>query len=481
MKTYTQIFFFGLLILLFSCQKDYYLEDLNTAKEELALLSNRLNQIVTSNNQLISDNQDINTLIQNIQTQLSRNEIEVVEIEAEIENIESRIQEALNKEQESLNELATQLQNLLIKLKESNTKNFDLLNNINSLIDKILASEISLNDAMALNGVYLLSAAHEFGVKDGIYLEIKNASWLSEDELQDDTFLNDISRHQRYVEIEKSTIQYFARIFKDNDPNYSSSNKSSEPFVDKSETFSTENIISVYGVEQIKIILKYTTNLGDRYDIIILQKVDEIPFDKTNEELQSLFRDKKTGFFSDPIYSQVNINDLDSFLDVFIADAKRYGRNMNWFNSNNYTLKFDDFDDFIKENGYDPIITSNLNFSCENGGIAYGGTISVSEKWWRNQPFLERHNRHIQFLWERFAVLLLTLDYICESGHILSYCGINNYELNFSDPDENINFQQAARKMFTGEKQKSWLNCFGKNILSNEEQTPTPFFEFNSY
>ncbi len=269
-------------------------------------------------------------------------------------------------------------------------------------------------------------------------------------------------------------------LFKEDDPNSYPSNKSSEPYVDRSQWFQRKNTVTVNGIEQIKVVFEHDYENGDYYEVLALEKVTEIPYNKTNEELQDLFREKETGFFSDPIYSQVDINDLETFLEAFIKDAERYGRDMSWYNKNNYALKFDSFDQFINENGYDPIYSSDLDFSSVNGGIAERGTIRISEKWWKEQPFLDNHNLHIQFLWELFARLLFTLDSICESGHILSRCGINHFGMVFSSPDEDKNFQKAAQKMFAGIKQKSWLSCSLGSTTMTKTPPPVPVLKRNS-
>ena len=63
-----------------------------------------------------------------------------------------------------------------------------------------------------------------------------------------------------------------------------------------------------------------------RYARFIIAPADSIPFQSnTNEKLLPLYRQQKSGVFSDPIYGAIDLFNPYSHLDAFKKDAARHG------------------------------------------------------------------------------------------------------------------------------------------------------------
>tara|TARA_X000000950_G_scaffold109743_1_gene138332 strand:- start:2074 stop:3555 length:1482 start_codon:yes stop_codon:yes gene_type:complete len=488
-KVVKSITFFLLQVILifhYSCQKDYYLEELNQAEMTFNSLSSKLNQINSENQQLVSQNQQLAFEISTLLNQLESSSISLTSALELIEDIEEELNLLEQEKTKELNAIQSDVEKLLTQLKTDFPKETELKFEMESLIEKLSQETITVLEAKELYQKAADAFAIVKGVQDGLYKTFRVASRLDETSYKNNDFiLHFISSQHYYFEIEKVKIQTVSIVRKDNDFKYFENPYSSEPFVDKNITFSGNHNIEVLGVDRIKIVVEYQINESKLYDIFYLAKTETIPYNKTNEELQTLFREKKTGFFSDPIYSQVDVTDLSSFLSAFIEDGKRYGRDMSWINPNNYTLRFDSFSSFIAQNDYDPLYQIDYeSVSCEGGGRTTKATFRISRNWWDKLYFVDLQNLHIQILWRIFASVLFTYNYFEGEGHLLSYGGTYYpYDFTFNDPEEKYNFQEAARKMFQGVDQNSWSGCSSKQgtpfkthpkktFLKHKEVTP---------
>ena len=74
----------------------------------------------------------------------------------------------------------------------------------------------------------------------------------------------------------------------------------------------------------------------------LLKKIDEseIPFKRTHEEIMTMVAGK--GFWSDPIYSQIDPLDPKSYVIAFINDAARHGVDLSFVDVNKITVEFRD-------------------------------------------------------------------------------------------------------------------------------------------
>ncbi len=176
------------------------------------------------------------------------------------------------------------------------------------------------------------------------------------------------------------------------------------------------------------------------------------------------------GFKGDPIYSKIERNNFESYLEAFIEDAKRYGVDLSHIDTNDYTFNI------VEE------------FPCPDGGsICFGGVLATAgslcdrhievnilkDLWERGMTF-DYHDALIQVLWHEFGHTILSLDHVCEPYHILSTtdgrvaadsnaeCTIvpagksGGLSFRFDHPDERLNWQRAVKDMFTKHQQISY-------------------------
>lgn len=104
------------------------------AEKEHAALSNTLIKISVSNNQLLRGNEDLNLKIEDL---LSKNEMNLSEAEAQIQFIETLIEETSIAQAESFKKLIQNLNIILLELREYDSNNQELEQNINALIHQI--------------------------------------------------------------------------------------------------------------------------------------------------------------------------------------------------------------------------------------------------------------------------------------------------------------------------------------------------------
>lgn len=457
----------GIILVQFSCQKDYYLEDLNAAEAEYQSLNLKLKQINSENQQLISENQQLAFQIDNLKSQIESSSTSVASALSQIEEIEEHISGLEQEIEETFNAIESRTVELLNQLQNSYPEQTDLKNKIDDLLEQLSQNTLSTWEADAL----YLEIANDFaiiiGVQDGFYKTYKRSFGITKEDFQNQNFelRHESSRHYYYEIKDKETLEV-SIVRKHNDPEYFDNPYSSEPFLDKSIWFSDTYEMEVLGADRIKVVEWYETGDGTRYDVMHLSKVDSIPYDRTNEELQTLFREKKTGFFSDPVYSQVDVTDLSSFLLTFIEDGKRYGRDMSWINPSNYNFRFDEFLPEKAINGSAPNYQVGYDlFVCKGGGRTEKATFRINKDWWDRMAFVDQRNLHIQIFWRIFARTLFTYDYFEGEGHLLSYGGSDIYQMTFDDEEEKYNFQEAARKMFQGIDQISWSSCSSKGTV----------------
>jgi hypothetical protein len=79
---------------------------------------------------------------------------------------------------------------------------------------------------------------------------------------------------------------------------------------------------------------------GGVYTSWLLRKIDEseIPFRRTHEEIMDLVQGK--GFWSDPIYSQIDPLQPETYVIAFLADAERHGVDLSFVDVNKILVRF---------------------------------------------------------------------------------------------------------------------------------------------
>lgn len=271
-----------LIVILFSCQKDFYLDDLKEAEAEIERiatekneLENRLNTLLLQNTSVLSQNNQLNQQLQALQTALD---------EATI---------SLEEAQELLAEYALQL-NLLGGISDGLYKRKKIK----------LANSLAVLDTMA------------FTIDDDVF----TSHYQIEDSLI--TFWGGVRDSSAF-----NSLPYFQEY------NYSDNYYVTRTVLDQRLINATE----------FKLVLDITINRGEEdeepfFAELILTPTDEIPHQRTNAALLEDYRAMGTGIFSDPIYGAIDLFDPYSHLDGFIKDAARHGVDISHLNSDDFEL-----------------------------------------------------------------------------------------------------------------------------------------------
>lgn len=196
-----------------------------------------------------------------------------------------------------------------------------------------------------------------------------------------------------------------------------------------------------------------------------------------NMSITANFRLEK--IWENELYSKLKPFDARSFVEVFIADAKRHGVDLSNVNLDN--IEFE-----IKKLN---AVAYSLA-SCDPDNVR----IAINEDLWKfnNEIF----TNELKFAWLVGVVYhelghdLLSMSHLCAGGHIMTgnhqapkgECNgreENLYDLRYNSEDSIINWQRAVEDMFIGRGQY-YMNCnnstSGKGNIIIEEQYEIPKF-----
>lgn len=438
---------YGLLLLHFGCQKEYYLEDLKAAEQSYTLLKNTLDQINRDNHNLISSNQQLEIELSNLFSELEklyeRNErIGVSNLLDRINIFEEKILSLELEREKEIDEYRIKTETILKDIVTNFNTETELILKIERFLTVLNQDNSKLEDLIDTYDTLRDDYAVLLGVQDGYYKLIKASYQVSSEDYENQNFtLETRKRRHHYYEIKNNNILYQGRVKKNNDPNYYDNDYSTIPFSDKFFLLGSDFELKVLGFNKVRI--KYS--LYGNYEIREIEKIDSIPYNRTNDEYQDFFKEKNTGFFSDPLYQKVDFNDLNSFLEVFIQDAERYGKDISWINPSNFRLELSN------SLGYRIIHAYNASFTCHDGKeVASSGTFLINKDWWNFTPFVDRRNLHIQILWRFFSHWILGYSYT--ENEDISWI-MSNYLyrveiMTYDHDNRKLNFKKSVESLF---------------------------------
>lgn len=399
-----------LLLLLFSCQKDFYLDELNAAQAEIERI----------NAQKTSLESQLNSLLEQNATLLSQNS--------------------------QLNQHLTELQTALEE------------------------ATISLESAEILLEEYAQQLILLAGIRDGLYkrTQIKIASSLAI--LDTMAYTPDEEIFTSYYQIKDSLITFWG-VVRD------SSAFNSLPYFQelnyRDNYYATRTVIDqrLINATEFQLVLDITQNRGEEdeealFADLILSPTERIPFQRTNAELLTEYRELGTGIFSDSIYAAIDFFDPYSHLNAFIKDAARHGVDISHLNASDFELIWepDDFDDAV---GYAFKV-------CNPNSIGIG----LRQSDWNNESIRDFNDFRLSLMWHEFGHDILGLEHLCQGGHIMTgrhqdpqiinsqeECDsehVNIWGLTYDNEDAYRNFQRATKNMFEGFFQKQFECLSGK-------------------
>jgi hypothetical protein len=200
-----------------------------------------------------------------------------------------------------------------------------------------------------------------------------------------------------------------------------------------------------------------------RYACFIIAPADSIPFQSnTNEKLLPLYRQQKSGVFSDPIYGAIDLFDPYSHLEAFKKDAARHGVDLSHISRSDMELTWEP-DSYTESDGYAFKV-------CDPNKLGIG----LRQTDWDERIVADLNEFRISLMWHEFGHAILGLQHLCQGGHIMSgrhqnpqiiendseceseYITVGG--LSFDHPDSYRNFQRAVKDMFDGYFQIQY-NC----------------------
>ena len=196
----------------------------------------------------------------------------------------------------------------------------------------------------------------------------------------------------------------------------------------------------------------------------LLEKINtsDLPFTAVNN-FQGI------GFYADPVYSQLDINDPASYLTVFIQDASRYGVDLSSIDPNNYTFNI------IPDSQWTAQAVAYASRVCDDNRIE----ITYKQSAWNEHRVTDYSvdiPLSLKVMWHEFGHDILNLQHVCLGDHIMSGrhqnpqiifnandCNteyITLYGMGWDNLDPKRNFQRAVQDMFNGTNQAPF-NCSG--------------------
>ena len=162
------------------------------------------------------------------------------------------------------------------------------------------------------------------------------------------------------------------------------------------------------------------------------------------------------GFYVDPVYSKIKRNDFRTYIEAFIEDGKRYGRDLSHIDVDNYTLRLWD----------------EIRMGPTAAGQAFAACsplidIALLESYWKGQVTLPYRSYIMWLIWHELGHDILDLDHTCDNtqimtGNLISRTNEQEYgatcdaegpdfpvNFRYDSPDSYNNWQRAVKDMFT--------------------------------
>ena len=195
-----------------------------------------------------------------------------------------------------------------------------------------------------------------------------------------------------------------------------------------------------------------------------LQLTDNIIYDPVVEEVNgvtsiSQYPDiydyySETNIFSDSIYREIDPDDPISYFNAFIKDAERHGIDLSNINTNELNVNY----------SYFPgpwAAWASINCSQVNN------TIGITKDWWDQYPLTDDIFSRLKVMYHEFGHTVLGLRHTCSSGHIMhvnddSCLGDTNNEYDSRFQYEVEHFKRAVKDLFEGYNQY-YYECYLNN------------------
>lgn len=462
-----------LLLIFVSCQKDYYLDDLNNALSQITSLQ--------------TENLNLKQQLQQINNQ-----------KQQLEQLISNLNSSNSLLQSELNALNTSY-NQLIQAQASSISEIEELNNKIILLANQLRTEIAESNPIA-DGYYYTRGFSRI-VNDTISWEneieknVPISSYAGIIRIEDEKIIEDylIRKASSFWDNVDDSALLKYRDYTDRDYTYKGKFGSfmhineytgdSLPYVDNykvfdRDIFTWDLIYPVTEVSPDRVIFKNVSYklFTDDYEIIdginyppVVDLSSNSDYNGINsfEEIKGVYDyESNIGFMSDSIYASIDQSDPKSYLAAFIKDAERNGVDLS--NVNPDALVTEPW--FTPSDQYGRYVTAWGSITCSETI----NRIGFKNSWFQSNFLTDKRFYKLQVMYHEFGHTVLGLKHTCANNHIMTSGNTGDYPCNGDVIDEYDyittvdEFKRAVTDMFNGYNQfyyDCYLNITDKNII----------------
>ena len=470
------------LLIFVSCQKDYYLDDLNDALSQISSLQIENQNLKQQLQQINNQKQQLEQQISNLNNQNSSLQSQLTALNNSYSNLDSAYNQLAESQQISLNEiedLKAQIIELANQLRIQISKENPIENGYYYTrgYSRVVNDSLEWNIDIEKNIPIWLNAG-VVRVDNGEIIEdytISKASnyWVNANE-------NDILKHRTYWARNYTYKSKFGEYMYINE--YTGD---SVPYIDNYKVYDKDIFTwdLVFPITEKR--TKRLVNKNVSYKLFtsnheIIEGVSYPPvvdisnnsnFEGINsfEEIKEVYDyESNLGFLSESIYSAIEQNNPKSYLSAFIKDAQRNGIDLSHVNP----------DELITEPWYTPTDQYGRGSITAWGSITCSETINrigYNNSWFEGSFLTDKKWYKLYVMYHEFGHTVLGLKHTCAKNHIMTSGNTGDYPCNGEEIDEYDyidtvdEFKRAVTDMFNGYNQ-FYYDCY----LSTEKENIRP-------
>jgi hypothetical protein len=193
---------------------------------------------------------------------------------------------------------------------------------------------------------------------------------------------------------------------------------------------------------------------GGVYTSWLLEKIEEseIPYKRTHEEIMDLVQGK--GFWSDPIYSQIDPLQPETYVIAFLADAERHGLDLSFVDINKIIVRF-------REEGFAGL----SHLSCIDDDRV---EISYLTAFWNSASYYDIQNERLTVMYHELGHDILN-SFHPPTGDMKQFMNQALGETGpivWDDSDPMFSFRRMVDDMFSGVGIDYWCTNGAKDYTS---------------
>ncbi len=472
-----------LFILIFSCQKDYYLDDLNEALDQISNLQSENSLLNTQITQLNSQLNSLNT--KNLNLQASYDDLYQAYLDG---------QSTIDELNAQISELAEQLRTEIAR-SNSIADGFYIYGEPYSLIkNDIIAFETDIPGRIQWTFNSIVKVV-DGSIVENYQLERALYSWNN---VQPSDILKRrvLDQSFDYTHQEKFGGKMYVNEYTGDSLNsirnyrvldhdiFTADTYYPNTRIDGPDYYNSEAEEDVYGTMVRKI--AYYRLFGDPYEIVegvsYPPVVDDSDWCNSQGRCYSFSQFKswndikdiydyhsESNFLSESIYSQIDQDNPKSYLEAFIKDAERYGIDLSHVNP----------DELITDFWYGPTDQWGRNVLAW-GSITCSDTenkIGYNYSSFKSDFLTDNRYGKLYVMYHEFGHTVLGLKHTCAKNHIMTSGSSGDYSCNGDPVDNNIDlsnvegFKKAVEHMFSGYNQ-FYYDCYLNNTSNGKDLRP---------